>query len=104
MIGLVDKQKIIISHHREGKSQRQIERETGVNRKTIGKYIREYEEKKNILINSKDSDNTELIADIVEKPKYDTSSRYKVKLTDRIISRIEFYLKNRALIYLLPDI
>jgi len=26
MIGLIDKQKIIISHHREGKSQRQIER------------------------------------------------------------------------------
>jgi len=93
MIGLVDKQKIIISHHREGKSQRQIERETGVNRKTIGKYIREYEEKKNILINSKGSDNTELIADIVEKPKYDTSSRYKVKLTDAIISKIMFYLK-----------
>ena len=93
MIGLVDKQKIIISHHREGKSQRQIERETGINRKTIGKYIREYEEKKNILIGSKDGDNTELIADILEKPKYDTSSRYKVKLTDEIISRIMFYLK-----------
>ena len=93
MIGLIDKQKIIISHHREGKSQRQIERETGINRKTIGKYIREYEEKKNILINSKGSDNTELIADIVEKPKYDTSKRYKVKLTDEIISRIESYLK-----------
>ena len=93
MIGLVDKQKIIISHHREGKSQRQIEKETDINRKTIGKYIREYEEKKNILINSKGSDNAELIADIVEKPKYDTSKRYKVKLTDKIISRIESYLK-----------
>jgi transposase len=93
MIGLVDKQKIIISHHREGKSQRQIERDTGINRKTIRKYIREYEEKKNILINSKNSDNTELIADIVEKPKYDTSKRYKVKLTDKIISKIQFYLK-----------
>jgi transposase len=93
MIGLVDKQKIIISHHREGKTQRQIKRETGINRKTIRKYIREYEEKKNILIANKDSDNAELIADIVEKPKYDTSRRYKVKLTDEIISRIGFHLK-----------
>jgi len=93
MIGLVDKQKIIISHHREGKTQRQIKRETGINRKTIRKYIREYEEKKNILVNSKGSDNSELIADIVEKPKYDTSKRNKVKLTDEIISRIQFYLK-----------
>jgi len=93
MIRLIDKQKIIISYYREGKTQRQIKRETGVNRKTIRKYIREYEEKKNILIGSKDGDNAELIADIVEKPKYDTSSRNKVKLTDEIISRIKFYLK-----------
>lgn len=93
MIRLIDKQKIIISHYREGKTQRQIKRETGVNRKTIRKYIREYEEKKNILITNNGSDNAELIEDIVEKPKYDTSSRYKVKLTDEIISRIKFYLK-----------
>ncbi len=92
-IRLIDKQKIIISYHRENKTQRQIERETGINRKTIRRYIREYEKKKNILISSKDSDNSELIADIVEKPKYDTSSMYKVKLTDEIISRIKFYLK-----------
>ena len=69
MIGLIDKQKIIISHYREGKTQRQIKRETGINRKTIRKYIREYEEKKNILLSSKGSDRSELIADIVEKPK-----------------------------------
>lgn len=92
MIGLIDKQKIIISYHREGKTQRQIVRETGINRKTIRKYIREYEEKKNILIDSKGSDNSELIADIVEKPKYDTSKRCKVKLTDRIIKGIKSHL------------
>ena len=93
MIGLIDKQKIIISYYREGKTQRQIARETGISRKTIRRYIREYEKKKNILIGSKGSDRSELIADIVEKPKYDTSSRYKVKLTDEIISRIGFHLK-----------
>jgi len=90
---LIDKQKIIISYYREGKPQRQIERETGINRKTIRRYIRGYEKKKNILLKSRDSDNSELIDDIVEKPKYDTSKRYKVKLTDEIISRIKFYLK-----------
>lgn len=92
MIGLIDKQKIIISYYREGKPQRQIERETGINRKTIRKYIKEYEKKKNIILKEKDCDNTELIADIVEKPKYDTSKRNKVKLTDKIISRIRFHL------------
>jgi len=92
MIGLIDKQKIIISHHREGKSQRQIERETGINRKTIRKYIGEYDKKKDILAGSKGSENPELITDIVEKPKYDTSKRFKVKLTDSIISSIRSYL------------
>ena len=92
MIGLIDKQKIIISNHREGKSQRQIERETGINRKTIRKYIGEYDKKKDILTGEKGCENPELIADIVEKPKYDTSKRFKVKLTDKIISRIKSYL------------
>ena len=49
MIKLIDKQKIIISYYREGKPQRQIAREVGINRKTIRRYIREYEKKKNIL-------------------------------------------------------
>ena len=89
---MIDKQKIIISNHREGKSQRQIERETGINRKTIRKYIGEYDKKKDILTGEKGCENPELIADIVEKPKYDTSKRFKVKLTDKIISRIKSYL------------
>jgi len=93
MIGLMDKQKIIISHYREGKTQRQIHRETAISRKTIRKYIQEYDRKKNILVNTRGCSSSEIIADIVEKPKYDTSSRYKVKLTDKILSRIEFYLK-----------
>ena len=93
MIKLIDKQRIIISYYREGRSQRQIARESGINRKTIRRYIREYEKKKNILTGSKGSDKSELIADIVEKPKYNASGRYKVKLTDKILSRIEFYLE-----------
>ena len=93
MIKLIDKQKIIISYYREGKTQRQIYRETRIARKTIRKYIREYEKKKNILTRSKDGNRSELIADVVEKPKYNSSSRYKVKLTDEIISRIKFYLE-----------
>ena len=92
MIGLVDKQKIIISHYREGKTQRQIHRETAISRKTIRKYIQEYDRKKNILVNKGNSRSSEIIADIVEKPKYDTSKRNKVKLTDKIILRIKFYL------------
>lgn len=94
MIKLIEKQKIIISHYREGKSQRQIERELGINRRTVGKYIKDYEDKKAKLVNSKSNyHKEELIADLVENPKYDTSSRKKVKLTDEIMSRIKFYLR-----------
>ena len=46
MISLMDKQKIIISNFLEGKSQWQIHRESGFDRKTIRKYVNEYEEKK----------------------------------------------------------
>lgn len=52
MIRLTDKQKIIISYYREGKTQRQISREEGISRKTIRKYLREYEEKKKKLMES----------------------------------------------------
>ena len=93
MIKLIEKQKIIISHFQKGKSQRQIAREIGLNRRTIAKYVKDYEGKKAKLIDSKgNSSKEELIADIVEDPGYNTSSRKKVKLTEEIIDRIKFYL------------
>ncbi|OFW54401.1 MAG: hypothetical protein A2163_02195 [Actinobacteria bacterium RBG_13_35_12] len=94
MIKLIEKQKIIITYSRKGKSQRQIAREMGLNRRTITKYIKDYETKKVQLTDSKGNSNQEeLIADIVEDPRYDTSNRKKVKLTDEIMSRIKFYLR-----------
>jgi len=92
MIKLIDKQKIIIMHLNEGKSQRQISRELSIDRKTIRRYLREYDKKKNDLLDSKTQENAALIPDIVSKPKYNSSSRKKVKLTDKIISKIKFYL------------
>lgn len=94
MINLLEKQNIILSYYRDGKSQRQISRETNISRKTIRKYLREYEQKKKKLMESgkKIEDTEELIADIVEKPKYDTSSRAGVKLTEKVIEKIKYYL------------
>lgn len=54
--------------------------------------------KKAQLTDSKGNSNQEeLIADIVEDPKYDTSNRKKVKLTDEITDRIKFYLKENEI-------
>jgi len=81
MINLIEKQKIIISHFQKGKSQRQIAREMGLNRRTIAKYVKDYERKKARLTDSKGNSNQEeLIADIVENSGYDTSSRKKGKI------------------------
>jgi hypothetical protein len=93
MITLLDKQKIILKHHHDGKSQRAIHRETGISRKTIRKYIKEYESKKAALFDSRNIPDGELIQSIVEKPTYDSSSRKKTKLTPQIIERIEYYLQ-----------
>jgi len=94
MIKLIEKQKIIISHFQKGQSQRQIARQMGLNRRTIARYIKDYERKKARLAGSKGNSNQEeLIADIVEDPGYDTSSRGKVKLSEEIIDRIKFYLR-----------
>jgi len=49
MISLKQKQNIILMHHREGKSQREIHRITGVDRKTIRKYIKNYEKQRKEL-------------------------------------------------------
>jgi len=94
MIKLIEKQKIIITYFQKGKSQRQIAREMDLNRRTVAKYVKGYETKKTQLADSKENTNQEvLIADIVEDPKYDTSNRKKVKLTEEIIDRIKFYLR-----------
>ena len=45
MIHLNKKKEIILMYIRDGRSQRQISKETGVSRETIRKYIRDYEEK-----------------------------------------------------------
>lgn len=92
MIKLIEKQKIILMHTNEGKSQRQISRELKIDRKTVRTYLQEYEQKKNTLLDEKVRDSGLLIEDICQKPKYDSSSRKKVKLTDEMIEEIKHHL------------
>ncbi|MCB2288478.1 helix-turn-helix domain-containing protein, partial [Clostridium sp. CS001] len=72
MIKLSEKQHIIISAHLNGKSQRCIARETGIDRKTIRKYLKEYELTKQEILNFEGQieDIRELQSIIVERPKY----------------------------------
>ena len=78
VITLNDKQKIILYHIKDNMSQREIYRLTGVARDTIRKYIREYESKLQELgYELSDIEKVNLIEEITNKPKYNSSPRVK---------------------------
>jgi len=94
VIDLNKKQDVILKYIREGKSQRQISKETGISRETIRKYIKNYEDKLlNVTENLDEVGKTNIIDDITSKPKYSSSSRSKRALTDDVIDRISQFLK-----------
>lgn len=88
----MEKQAIILSHFREGKSQWDIHRETGIARKTIRKYIKRYEEEKQKLLTEGNTGDA-IGTDLVSAPQYDSSNRLRRKLTDELIDRIHFFIK-----------
>jgi len=92
VIKLHQKQEIILMRFREGTSIRAIAKEVGVDRKTVRKYIRQYEQQRQRLMEVTDLQPTELIESIVQPPKYDTSKRRPLKVTDELLNRIEYYL------------
>ena len=97
MILLKQKQEILLMYLREGRSQREIARETGVDRKTIRKYIRAYEQKLSELKKTNGSlDRGELIRELVEVPKYRVNNRKKRVMTEEIEQRIQDYLRENA--------
>ena len=94
MITLNQKQKIIIAYHNKKKSQRMISRELGLNRRTVARYIKDYDQKRaELMAAANDTQKEELTADIIQEPAYDVRSRKKAKLTREILTRIQFYLQ-----------
>ena len=83
------KQEIIIRSHREGKSNRQISRELQINRKTIKKYIEEYEN----LQKEASRPETALSTFLSSPPVYRTGIRSKVRLTQEVQSFIDAQLE-----------
>jgi transposase len=96
VITLKQKQEIILKSYREGKSQRAIARETGIDRKTVSKYIKTYQQAKQELIQSVEitrNDQIDLITNLVAAPKYQVANRAKRRLTDDMVHAIEYYLE-----------
>ena len=88
------KAEILMRYFRGNKSQREITKELKISRTTVAKYINEFESKYTEiedLENDKDANKSEillLIEELSSKPKYDISSRLKVKLTDQVVAEI----------------
>jgi transposase len=93
MISMIQKQNIILMNYRDGKSQREISRMTGMDRKTIRKYIEKYEEQRKELLQEEHQGQIELIRSIVEAPTYTTGIRPKRKLTEAMEETILGHLK-----------
>lgn len=96
MIKLNQKQEIILKFYREGKTQRAIAKETGIDRKTIRKYIAKYAAARQELLQTEGAnriDQIDLITDLVEAPKYQVANREKRKLTEEMIDKIKYYLE-----------
>ncbi|MEQ6378773.1 helix-turn-helix domain-containing protein, partial [Bacillaceae bacterium S4-13-56] len=71
MINFKKKQKVLLMYLRQGRSQREIAKMVGIDRKTVNIYIKEYESQRSELIKQDVSmDAGELIQTIVEAPRY----------------------------------
>ena len=98
VIDLKNKQEILLMYFREGKSQRSIAKEVGIDRKTVSSYIKDYENKLEELNEQQGPlDKGELIQSIVEEPKYKRVNRTKRVLTDEIEERILSLLQENEL-------
>ncbi|MEE9372391.1 MAG: helix-turn-helix domain-containing protein [Saprospiraceae bacterium] len=81
---MLQKQQIIISYYRQGYSQRRIAKTLGMNRKTVKKYLKEYEGEK--AQSSLDH------LGLIHTPQYDGSRRMRRSLTEDLQTIIDSYL------------
>ena len=83
MISMYTKQEIILRSYREGKSQRCISVELSIHRKTVSKFITDYEDWKT---SNKDAP---LSCYLSQPARYDSSNRGRVVLTTEVESIID---------------
>jgi transposase len=83
------KQEIILRSHRDGLSQRQISQELGISRKTVSKYVKQYE----LLLRSEKTSSQALSICLSEPPTYNSKPRSKIRLTREVESAIDLLLE-----------
>jgi transposase len=94
MVGLEKKTKVIELKN-GGASNREVARQTGLNRETVSKYWEEYKRKRSELTKKgKEVDEKQLQEEITNAPKYDTSKRKARKYTEEIETRLKEVLES----------
>ena len=83
------KQEIILRSHRDGFSQRQITRDLGISRKTVSKYISQY----NLLLTSGKTASQALSICLNKLPSYNSNTRGKIRLTQEVQTAIDLLLE-----------
>jgi len=87
----MDKKEQILHYHRvDGLSLREIARRTGVNRKTVTRYVREYE----AMVQSDPEEGIDMC--LASKPKYPRRRAERSKLTEPVCAEIEYWLAENA--------
>lgn len=84
MLHMEEKTSIILSYRREGMSIREIARRNGMSRKTVRKYLREYEQAVGA-----DPTSEALDAYLTAVPRYDSSRRVRRVVTDGVRALID---------------
>jgi len=83
----------IISMKNKGFSNREVARQTGLNRETVSKYWEEYKRQRHELL-QQGVDEREIQERLISKPKYDSSNRKKTKYTEEIENRLKEILES----------
>ena len=85
----------IIILKQEGLSNREVARQTGLNRETVSKYWEEYKRKRLALMHQGiEVDEKQLQEEITKAPKYDVSNRKARKYTDEMETRLKEILES----------
>ena len=87
----MDKKEQILHYHRiDGLSQREIARRVGVSRKTVKRYITEYE----TLAQADPEDGVNMC--LASEPKYPSRKIERSRLTEPVCAEIEYWLSENA--------
>lgn len=84
-----EKQEIVLGFFKENLSRLEIVRRTGLNWRTVNKYVKGYRKAlREALESGRVEDGSVILSEVVEAPVYDSSSRSKRKLSEEMTAEI----------------